>query len=213
MVTKTTFKKKFPDVKVQKLQTEVVFSRKHVEDTVLQMCGMMGLGLLYYSYSNKWITVYTSEKMKKEWTMEILTALQWAKKGFIPNEGAEGTEQWTNCYYSAKAVYFKDCEVHEDKEAAKAILSAKRKEYRDVAKKREEKRKQNAEYRGKMKTHWQWLQEGAYFYVCGDASKMAKDVEQALLEVIAKEGNLSPDEAEDYLNELREEKRYQRDVY
>ena len=61
--------------------------------------------------------------MKKEWTMEILTALQWAKKGFIPNEGAEGTEQWTNCYYSAKAVYFKDCEVHEDKEAAKAILS------------------------------------------------------------------------------------------
>lgn len=53
MVTKTTFKKKFPDVKVQKLQTEVVFSRKHVEDAVLQMCGMMGLGLLYYSYSNK----------------------------------------------------------------------------------------------------------------------------------------------------------------
>ncbi len=42
----------------------------------------------------------------------------------------------------------------------KAILSAKRKEYRDVAKKREEKRKQNAEYREKMKTHWQWLQEG-----------------------------------------------------
>ena len=60
---------------------------------------------------------------------------------------------------------------------------------------------------------WQWLQEGAYFYVCGDAAKMAKDVEQALLEVIAKEGNLSLDEAEDYLNELREEKRYQRDVY
>ena len=42
--------------------------------------------------------------------------------------------------------------------------------------------------------------------MCGDAAKMAKDVEQALLEVIAKEGNLSPDEAEDYLNELREVK-------
>ena len=40
--------------------------------------------------------------------MEILTALQWAKKGFIPNEGAKGTKQWTNCFYSAKAVYFKD---------------------------------------------------------------------------------------------------------
>ena len=51
------------------------------------------------------------------------------------------------------------------------------------------------------------------FNVCGDASKMAKDVEQALLDVIAKEGNLSSDEAEDYLNELREVKRYQRDVY
>lgn len=73
--------------------------------------------------------------------METLTALQWAKKGFIPNEGVKGTEQWTNCYYSAKAVYFKDSEVHEDKDAAKAILSAKRKEYRDAAKKREEKRK------------------------------------------------------------------------
>ena len=44
-------------------------------------------------------------------------------------------------------------------------------------------------------------------------SSGSKDVEQALLDVIAKEGNLSPDEAEDYLNELREEKRYQRDVY
>lgn len=45
--------------------------------------------------------------------MEILTALQWAKKGFIPNEGTKGTKQWTNSFYSAKAVYFKDSEVHE----------------------------------------------------------------------------------------------------
>ena len=60
---------------------------------------------------------------------------------------------------------------------------------------------------------WQWLQEGAYFYVCGDAAKMAKDVETALLEVIAQEGKLSADDAEDYLNELRENQRYQRDVY
>lgn len=36
--------------------------------------------------------------------MEILTALQWAKKGFIPNEGTKGTKQWTNSFYSAKAV-------------------------------------------------------------------------------------------------------------
>lgn len=92
--------------------------------------------------------------------MEILTALQWAKKGFIPNEEAKGTKQWTNSFYSAKAVYFKDSEVHEDKDTAKAILLAKRKEYRDVAKKRKEKRIKNAAYREKMKTQWQWLQEG-----------------------------------------------------
>nr|DAN19695.1 MAG TPA: hypothetical protein [Caudoviricetes sp.] len=65
MVTKTTFKKKFPDVKVQKLQTSVVFSRQQVEETVLKMCDSLGVGLLYYNYSNRWITVYTSEKMKR----------------------------------------------------------------------------------------------------------------------------------------------------
>ncbi|MGQ9445156.1 assimilatory sulfite reductase (NADPH) flavoprotein subunit [[Pasteurella] aerogenes] len=60
---------------------------------------------------------------------------------------------------------------------------------------------------------WAWLQQGAYIYVCGDAAKMAKDVENALLEVIEKQGNLSKDDAEEFLNELREDKRYQRDVY
>ena len=65
MVTKTTFKKKFPDVKMLKLQTSVVFSRQQVEETVLKMCDSLGTGLLYYSYSNKWITVYTSGKLKK----------------------------------------------------------------------------------------------------------------------------------------------------
>lgn len=54
--------KKFPDVKVQKLQTSVVFSRQQVEETVLKMCDSLGVGLLYYNYSNRWITVYTSEK-------------------------------------------------------------------------------------------------------------------------------------------------------
>lgn len=57
MVTKTTFKKKFPDVKVQKLQTSVVFSRQQVEETVLKMCDSLGVGLLYYNYANRWITV------------------------------------------------------------------------------------------------------------------------------------------------------------
>ncbi len=60
---------------------------------------------------------------------------------------------------------------------------------------------------------WAWLQQGAHVYVCGDCNRMARDVETALLDIIAAEGKLSRDDAEDYLNEMREDKRYQRDVY
>ncbi|EMA8584877.1 NADPH-dependent assimilatory sulfite reductase flavoprotein subunit, partial [Escherichia coli] len=60
---------------------------------------------------------------------------------------------------------------------------------------------------------WQWLQQGAYLYVCGDASRMAKDVEQALLEIVMAQGNKNIEEADEYLSELRLERRYQRDVY
>lgn len=60
---------------------------------------------------------------------------------------------------------------------------------------------------------WQWLQDGAHIYVCGDAGKMAKDVEQALIDVIETQGKFSRDEAEEFLDELRQNKRYQRDVY
>lgn len=60
---------------------------------------------------------------------------------------------------------------------------------------------------------FQWLEAGAHFYVCGDANHMAKDVQQALLEVIAEHGHKSHEEAEEYLSELRRAKRYQRDVY
>ncbi|WP_373099833.1 MULTISPECIES: assimilatory sulfite reductase (NADPH) flavoprotein subunit [Pasteurellaceae] len=67
--------------------------------------------------------------------------------------------------------------------------------------------------REKSTALWQWLQDGAYLYVCGDAARMAKDVETALLDVIEQQGGFSRDEAEDYLTELRENRRYQRDVY
>ena len=60
---------------------------------------------------------------------------------------------------------------------------------------------------------WQWLQQGAHIYVCGDASRMAKDVEQVLLDTIAEQGGLSADDADEYLDNLRQEGRYQRDVY
>jgi sulfite reductase (NADPH) flavoprotein alpha-component len=62
---------------------------------------------------------------------------------------------------------------------------------------------------------WAWLQKGAYFYVCGDAKHMAKDVHRALIEIAQKEGGLSPDSADQYVNVtlMRTERRYLRDVY
>ncbi|KHT61952.1 sulfite reductase subunit alpha [Photobacterium gaetbulicola] len=60
---------------------------------------------------------------------------------------------------------------------------------------------------------WQWLQEGAHLYVCGDATRMAKDVHDALLTIVEQQGKQSRDQAEQYLSELRKSKRYQKDVY
>jgi sulfite reductase (NADPH) flavoprotein alpha-component len=60
---------------------------------------------------------------------------------------------------------------------------------------------------------WQWLQKGAHFYVCGDATYMAKDVHQTLLEIVASKGEMSSEEAEAYVAALKKDKRYQRDVY
>jgi sulfite reductase (NADPH) flavoprotein alpha-component len=58
-----------------------------------------------------------------------------------------------------------------------------------------------------------WLEEGAAFYVCGDASRMARDVDTALIEIIATHGSLPDDRAADYVARLKREKRYLRDVY
>ncbi len=60
---------------------------------------------------------------------------------------------------------------------------------------------------------WEWLENGAHFYVCGDASRMAKDVDAALHQVIGTAGNLHPAAAAEYVRRLKTEKRYQRDVY
>ena len=58
-----------------------------------------------------------------------------------------------------------------------------------------------------------WLQEGAHFYVCGDEARMAKDVDVALHQIVEKEGGLSPEAAAAYIEALKKEKRYKRDVY
>jgi sulfite reductase alpha subunit-like flavoprotein len=60
---------------------------------------------------------------------------------------------------------------------------------------------------------WRWLQDGAQIYICGDATHMAKDVDQALREIIGEHGDLSPKRAAEYLRYLVEQKRYVRDVY
>ncbi|RYD67818.1 MAG: sulfite reductase subunit alpha, partial [Verrucomicrobiaceae bacterium] len=60
---------------------------------------------------------------------------------------------------------------------------------------------------------WAWLEEGAHFYVCGDASRMAKDVDVALHQVIETAGGKSKEAAAEYVQKLKTEKRYQRDVY
>jgi sulfite reductase (NADPH) flavoprotein alpha-component len=60
---------------------------------------------------------------------------------------------------------------------------------------------------------WAWLQGGAHFYVCGDAKRMAKDVDTALHNIVAEQGNLTPTQAADYIKQLKKDGRYQRDVY
>ncbi|MBW9313744.1 MULTISPECIES: assimilatory sulfite reductase (NADPH) flavoprotein subunit [Bacillus] len=60
---------------------------------------------------------------------------------------------------------------------------------------------------------FEWLQEGAAVYICGDEKHMAHDVHNTLLEIIEKEGNMSREESEAYLADMQQQKRYQRDVY
>jgi sulfite reductase (NADPH) flavoprotein alpha-component len=85
----------------------------------------------------------------------------------------------------------------------------------DVAFSRDTEQKVYVQHRmlEKSRDLYQWLQEGAYIYVCGDEKKMAHDVHAALGTVLEREGGLSPEEASEFLIRLQQEKRYQRDVY
>ena len=69
----------------------------------------------------------------------------------------------------------------------------------------------------RMKEHgaelWRWLADGAQVYVCGDASRMAKDVDAALHDVITDHGGISIDAAKDFVSQLHDDRRYHRDVY
>jgi sulfite reductase (NADPH) flavoprotein alpha-component len=60
---------------------------------------------------------------------------------------------------------------------------------------------------------WEWIGNGAHIYVCGDAKRMAKDVDAALLQIVREQGELTDEAAQAFVNQLKSEKRYQRDVY
>src|SRR5262249_38170199 len=60
---------------------------------------------------------------------------------------------------------------------------------------------------------WSWLADGAHVYVCGDAKRMAKDVETALVDIVAQYGVPKPEEAIAFVSELKKKGRYQQDVY
>ncbi|MFM2486635.1 assimilatory sulfite reductase (NADPH) flavoprotein subunit [Celerinatantimonas yamalensis] len=60
---------------------------------------------------------------------------------------------------------------------------------------------------------YQWLKNGAYLYVCGDATRMAKDVHQTLVSIVCEQGQMAQEDAQEWLKQLHREKRYQKDVY
>ena len=60
---------------------------------------------------------------------------------------------------------------------------------------------------------WKWIQQGAYFYVCGDAKRMAKDVDAALHAIVAEQGGMTPEAAVEWVKQFKKDGRYQRDVY
>ena len=85
----------------------------------------------------------------------------------------------------------------------------------DLAWSRDQSEKEYVQHKmlAKGKKLWSWLQEGAIFYVCGDASRMAKDVDLALRQIAASEGDMSEDDANAWVKSLQKNRRYLKDVY
>lgn len=85
----------------------------------------------------------------------------------------------------------------------------------DVAFSRDQKQKEYVQH--KMLTNgkelYDWLENGAHFYVCGDAKQMAKDVDNTLKEIVQKYGGITPEKAQEYLKNLQVSNRYQTDIY
>lgn len=95
------------------------------------------------------------------------------------------------------------------------LLEKKYLEKMDVAFSRDQKDKVYVQHKlmEKQKEVFEWLENGAYFYLCGDMKNMAKDVNRTLLEIIQAQGGVSKEKAEAYLKQLKREKRFQTDIY
>ncbi|OFX31080.1 MAG: hypothetical protein A2W92_15590 [Bacteroidetes bacterium GWA2_42_15] len=85
----------------------------------------------------------------------------------------------------------------------------------DIAFSRDKKEKVYVQHRilENQERLFQWLQNGAVLYLCGDMKHMAKDVQNALLEVIRAQGGMTEEKAQEYIKKLKKEKRFQIDVY
>jgi sulfite reductase (NADPH) flavoprotein alpha-component len=100
-------------------------------------------------------------------------------------------------------------------EQLEAMLSSKHLTRLDTAFSRDQPEKLYVQHRMLEQAHelYAWLEEGAHFYVCGDAKRMAKDVDAALHQVIQVASGRSAEAAIEYVTQLKSQKRYQRDVY
>lgn len=132
-------------------------------------------------------------------------------RGFLQDRRASGAKGKNWLFFGeqheALDYYFKDELEHFAKEGYLHRL--------DTAFSRDQNEKVYVQHR--MLEHgaelWSWLQEGGHFYVCGDASRMAKEVDAALRTVIRRYGGLNEDEASTFIQEMLRQKRYQKDVY
>jgi len=85
----------------------------------------------------------------------------------------------------------------------------------DTAFSRDQEEKIYVQHRVEQNSHdiWKWLEDGADFFVCGDKTRMAADVDATLHRIVEKEGGRTPDQAKEYVEAMKKAKRYKRDVY
>ena len=132
-------------------------------------------------------------------------------RGFLQEREATGATGRNWLFYGGRSLYHDFLYQLEWQQA----LKRKALHRVDVAFSRDQARKIYVQHRLKEtgKELWSWLSNGAYLYVCGDASAMAPDVHAALLEIVAEQGAMDADDAQAWVADLTADGRYLRDVY